>query len=240
MILIIIIFLGLILGLSFILGLRSMKDFQERPTEADYGAFLVQDPSHFTPNFIAQLHNLGLTKEIFQQTDPPIISFEHLTRGKQTALVLFAPKVLAAKLPLLRVELADYTTKIPVSFVNCFELGLNGKALPKDFDNKLFTQGLNLEEDEYLFLQIVSTPLGQASNFQVTMRMVVSAKDSIRRIAIARAAETNIKSITFLSRLPKKHSSSANFESYQKRGLLPGEVKKFVLDGEDIFNLIKV
>lgn len=240
MILITILFLGLILGLAFTVALRSMKDFQERPSsKVNYGTFLIKDPSQFTSNFIEELNKLSLTKEARQKNDPPIISFEHLIRGKQIVIVVYAPKELMAKLPLKLLELEDYTSKIPVTYVNCFELALTNKSLTKDFTNVSFTQGLEVDQEEYLFLQIVSSPIRQTNSFQITVRVVVSARDSIRRITLARAYEANIKQATSLARSPNKRSSSANFEDYKRRGLLPGEVKKFILSSEDIFSLVK-
>ncbi|EKD84968.1 MAG: hypothetical protein ACD_38C00123G0003, partial [uncultured bacterium] len=86
MILWLILFL-LIIGISFILAFRSMKDYQEIPkaSKVEYGLFLIRRTDSFDAGVLGSIGKFMLDNSL-------IISLERLFKGNKAALTIFGPK----------------------------------------------------------------------------------------------------------------------------------------------------
>lgn len=228
-------------GIAFTMAWWSMKDFQDRPNHKFYhGVYLVQHPAMVTEQSLDKLYQL-LTAKAWQKLDPPIVSFERVQKGSQNSLVLFAPRQVAEALTewgLL--ELEDYAPKMYAAHIHSFEAGIsrNGKFSANLAGIKIFNS-LGLEEDEYVFIQLVCSPAAARSSFFLTTRVVTIAHSSERRLELAKRFENNLKQQTHLGRLPKKHSSLQVYESYKKRSLYPKEVQRLVLSVSQILAILQ-
>lgn len=153
---------GLVLALSFVLAVSSMRDFQDTsPKESEYGLFLIRKSQNLNKallNFFQDSLKLG-----------GIVSFERLFKGSKSALVVFGPKELIGAYPSLDLlELEDYTD-VDLEQISAWEIGMqNGgqifKSLPK------------LAEGEQFWWQIILS-----GYFQVQIRAVIVSADASRR-----------------------------------------------------------
>lgn len=155
----------LVVGLSFYLSIRSMKDFQDLP-EGQYGLYLIQDLIH--------LNDL--------LTQRRLISLEKLFKGNKQALVIYVPRDLALSLSQLKLlEIEDPSDKISSDSVLAFET--RGANL-----------SLDLKTDEQLYFQLVISPIdGVVPKFQTTQRVVITSPDPNRRIELAKKVGGVIK-----------------------------------------------
>ncbi len=232
----------IIIGVPFLLAWRSMRDFQDKPSpKVTYGTFLVQHPEVLNGDFFQRINHLGLDRQFKKRINPFVFALERLAKGATRALVFFGPKELAREFPELSLlELEDYTQKIAANRLQCFELSLRKNARLADLKTHQLEllKHFQIDESEYLFLQMVLVPSANEL-FQAAVRVVVSAKESNRRVEIARQFEQKTKSQINLGRSAKRRSSSENFQSYQRRSLIPAQIEKFTLPGELILKIIK-
>ncbi len=217
-----------------------MKDFQELPNKnIGYGLFLVQQLSQFDEQFLSKLHTLSQQKK-YQKINPLIFSLEKLTKGQHQALVFYGPKDLVLEFPELQLlALEEYTTNLYVSKVQAFEVELpKQKKLPADFSNKTLFEKLSLDQDEYLFWQIVLIPSKISSNFQAGFRIVLSSAESSRRVILAKMFEEQLSQQTNLSRVKRKQSSSQIYNSYKKRAVFPSETRQVLVNVKQVLALL--
>ncbi|KKQ65814.1 MAG: hypothetical protein US86_C0008G0037 [Candidatus Daviesbacteria bacterium GW2011_GWA2_38_24] len=220
-----------------------MKDFVEFPNaKIPYSIFLVQNPENLTQEILSKIHKLLYT-ERFRKIDPKIISFERIAKGKSKALVIHGPKELLKSLNELQLlELEDFSKKLEISRVLSFEVGyLNrGESLEKLITAGIM-KGIDLEEDEYFFFQVVAHPAGgvEKNQFQVSIRIAISSQDSVRRATLAKQFNNYLIENLGLSRLEKNQSSSDIYEAFKKRILIPKEVFKFTLTSEQVLGLLR-
>lgn len=230
----------LIVGFSFLLAWWSMKDFQDSPNlKVDYGTFLLKHPQELNQDFFKRVHRLGLDREIKKRINPFIISLESLTKGTIRSLVIHGPREICRQFPQFGLlELEDYTQKIAASRLLCFELTLK-KGLKtvnlKDISLALHKH-FQIEESEYLFLQIVMMPF-PGDSFQVSLRVVISGKDSNRRVELARKFEQLTLAEFNLGRSLRRRNSLAIFQDFKTRSLVPAQIEKFTLPGELILKI---
>lgn len=190
-----------IVSISFILALRSVRHYRERPEflKAKYALFLIQHP-----NLIDQ----GIFGEKL------MLSFERLQKGNRRALVVFGPQTLsrfATQLGL--VELEDYTHQLR-GVHQCFEIGLKpgrdlGSELRLDFDQ------LELAPSEQLWWQVVLQP-GSKVALPAVLRLVFFAQDQ-QRLAIIQHRLTILLAELNLTILPTTFSYAQIFEFYKNR-----------------------
>ncbi len=208
----------IVIGLSFFLAFRSMKDYQEIPQadSVDYGLFLVRQ----IKNFDAKLLD-SIRQEVSAQGR--VVSLERLFKGSQTALTIFGPKNILDKFQsgLDLLELEDYTTEFSDSRVNVWEVGVKESSklnLPQ------------LEAEEQFFWQVI---LGKN---QVQIRAAVSSKDPVRKKMLASAQNLNAGG---LYKIPKPFSTEQMIEFYRTRSLSKA-TKGPILDTEGIMRLLMV
>lgn len=152
----------LIIAVSFVLALRSMKDYQEIPQQSlRYGLFLIRRTENFNLSLVDNIRKLA-------EEDGLIVSIERLFKGKQSALTIFGPKKILEKftLELSLLELEDYAGKIDNKDIIVWEIGVKE-------NNKLNFPLLDGEGQ--FFLQIV---LGKGQ-VQIRVAALVAALQNL-------------------------------------------------------------
>lgn len=228
MILWLILFL-LVIALSFILAFRSMKDYQEVPQKSklDYSVFLIRQVSSFDAKLLDSICQLVLAKDA-------IISIERVFKGRQTALTIFAPKVILdqfqSELNLL--ELEDYTANLASDDISVWEVGERetGKFTAKD-NNNIFSNLPPLSNEDQFFWQII---LGKN---KTQIRAAVYSKDPVRRKTLI--SELQNLNAGGLVKIPKPFSNEQMLEFYRKRALAK-DSKGPDLNSEEVLGLLKV
>lgn len=218
----------------------SMKDFQDSPNlKVDYGTFLLKHPQALNQDFFNRVHRLGLDRGIKKRINPFIISLESLAKGTTRSLVIHGPREICRQFPQFGLlELEDYTQKIPANKLLCFELTLKKGLKTLNLQNQTLEllKHFQLEESEYLFLQIVMVPV-PGDSFQVSLRVVISAKDSNRRVELARKFEQLTSEQLNLSRSARRRNSLAIFQDFKTRSVIPAQIEKFTLPRELILKI---
>lgn len=201
----------LVIAISFILAIRSMRDYQEIPPQEKYGLFLVRKPQALA--IILNALNPGL-----------FISLERLFKGSQSTLVMFAPVNLGIryKTELDLLELEDYTN-VPVSQISAWEVGIKEKG-------KLFEGMPPFSETEQFWWQVTFSSL-----FQPQIRAVLIAQH--RRDTLANVLQKLAPGR--LVKLPKAYSNETMLEFYQKRSFKK-DSKNSTLRPEEILQLVAI
>lgn len=200
----------LIVGISFILALRSMKEFHEIPrkSQADYGLFLIRQIKNLDARLLDSLRQLLIAEEA-------IVSLERLFKGRQAALTIFGPKNILAKFQteLDILELEDYTAGFRENEMVVWEIeaGEIFKLNPPQ-----------LEAEEQFFWQVIL-----AGKNQVQIRAAVLSKDPMRRVMLASAQ--NLKAV----------SNKQMVDFFKSRGLRKIS-NGLVLDSEEVIRLLKI
>ncbi len=214
----------LVIYLSFVLARKSLKNYQDMPS-GENGLFLLRDLQYFDDVFL---------EKICMQTGS-IFSLEKIYKGGQGALVLFAPKRVGEGIVgLSPLEIEDYTQKISEDRVQVWELNVGKKKGAKHIH---FLEGANLTLEEQAAFQIVFMP-GEKGKIQVSMRILVSASDALKRSNIAKQIDKNM-ALSNQVRSKRKFSSKQVFGHFRKRSLYPKEVSKQFLTPQELLKLIK-
>lgn len=225
-----------------LLAFKSMEDFQDKPDRrVENGLFLVCSVVNIED--IQKIIHLLNLRSLKRKINPVLISFEILMKGTSKSLVLFGPKNLVQELNYLKlIELEDYCLKMDQSKLHCFEIGRRNKPDKKVAAPADFNENIHLNEDEYLFTQIIAskdTGLIPSKGVQVSMRVVVAAFDSSKRLDLAKTFEKLLLDKFNLSRVKRQIPSVKIFENYQGRSLIPAEVKRFILNASDLCEILK-
>lgn len=203
----------LVVAISFVLALNSMRDFQEEISgsiEEDYGLFLIR-------------HSRGLNRQLLERIHDDLsesglnISFERLFKGKKSALVVFGSRKLLTKYQdsLNLLELEDYTN-VNAEMVNAWEVGIKEDGGWKVEDGKVLSRLSQFLETEQFWWQLIlwvdnpSTKL-----FQSQIRAVVLSDDPTKRKNITQALQNLPKDWFF--KLPKAFSNAQIIDFYRKR-----------------------
>lgn len=213
MILVIILFI-LVFLISFFLALYSMRDFQHTPSKrGEYGVFLVKNLNNLNQNSLS-----AILTEAKQQNF--LISFEKLFKGSESALAIFAPRLLLSKFNQLNLlELEDYTNE-NLTNMNIWEAEIR--------DTKSLKINLpKLALDERIWIQAV------VKN-NVQLRIIAYSQNLERLKQITGQFQTNFKNS--LPKWPKPYSKTQLFEFYKTRSFIKGE-KTVKLNVENILNL---
>lgn len=207
---------ALVIAISFVLALASMRDFQQSPGHfnTEYGLFLIRNTAGLSAQILDAVHS-RIVKEGL------IISLERLFKGSKSALVIFGPKdilfTFQPKLNLL--ELEDYTA-INKEHATAWEVGVKGGDLNpgqiKKIDN-LFANFPMLSEAEQFWWQLTLQAKNQSKGFYSQIRAVVISSDLGRRKKISETLQ-NLSS-GHLTKVPKPFTSSQIVEFYQNRNL---------------------
>lgn len=204
----------LVLAISFILALLSMRDYQH-VIEGDNSLFLIRNPQQL--------------KELL--TSSTNVVLERLFRGKETALVVFGPRETLAKyrLQLDLVELEDYTNCDKDQVVS-WEVGV------KEVSGGIFKDLPVLKDTEQFWWQLLiyQNPKNKGL-FQTQIRAVFISEDSQRRKEISQKLQ-NISPNLF--KIPKAFSNEQLLNSYKTRAFLQRSNNN--LDLASILKLISV
>lgn len=225
----------LILGISFVLAYRSMKDYQEIPAGAkvEYGLYLIRRMENLNANFLNSIGKLLLDGGL-------IISLERLFKGNQTALTIYGPKKIlegfASALNLL--ELEDYTLDCDSKDVSIWEMGIGSGGL-QNFDNSVFESLSELGGEDQFFWQIILSvkKSKEEVSFQTQIRAVIYSKDPVRRKMLTSLLQ-ELK-LGGLTKVPKPFSSEQMLIFYHLRSL-GKDSSGPILDSGGVIHLLQV
>lgn len=227
----------LIVGISFVLAYRSMRDYQEIPnnTKVEYGLYLVRQMENFNANFLDSISPLILDEGL-------IISLERLFKGKKAALAIFGPKkVLEKFIPNLNLlELEDYTIDCDSRDVSIWEMGAKNASLKNPDSLHILTESLSqLGEEDQFFWQVILgvKKIKVELFFQTQIRAVVYSKDPLRKKML-----TSLLSdlqLGMLKKIPKPFSTEQMLIFYHLRSL-GKDSSGPILDSEGVIQLLKV
>lgn len=239
----------IIIATSAYLAYRSMRNYQEIPhPDAGYSLFLIRNKEQFNQDILNKLHSLAQSSETF-------FSVERLYKGTQNALLIYGPKfILNTKLPLDLLELEDYLygdsgsddfsdMQKKISKDMSYAFSVEPKNNPKKHLSVKngFLKLLEINPQQYFFWQVVCYPLKANSNpFQVTIRGMVADQDLHQRVELVKKMTTHIQEFTGLLSDNKNQTSSVVFDAFIKRALIPKEVSSFVLDSDEVLNLLSL
>lgn len=180
----------LVIGISFLLAFRSMKDYHEIPHKSDleYALFLIRSPTNLNPEFLQTFQQKSAKKGL-------IISFERLFKGSESALCVFGPKeVLRSIAGLNLLELEDYSSDFNTDNTSVWEVDF------KAVDNP-FSDLPELGPDEKFCWQVL------LSGKHIQIRAAVFSKDPKKRLELV------------FSKLPRPFSNSQMIEFYKTRSV---------------------
>lgn len=226
----------LIIGISFILALRSMKDYQEIPKDSkvEYGLFLIRQTENFDASILDSIGKLILEGSL-------IISLERLFKGKKVALTIFGPKNILDKFRegLNLLELEDYTLDLDSKNVSIWEVGVKGAVKPNlDSPNNIFKSLSELGDEDQFFWQVVlgAKKVKDNLSFQTQIRAVVYCQDPVRKKITPILQEGKFGELT---KVPKPFSTEQMMAFYHLR-VLSKDSNGPILDSEGIIRLLKV
>lgn len=204
----------LVIAISFVLAVLSMRDFQELPRSyKEYGLFLIRQPAQFSADILNLIHT-----QIAQEG--LIISLERLFKGKKSTLVIFGPKKVLENFPQLDLlELEDYVGANQQD-VSAWEVGVRSN---KDIQpvKGFFTNLPQLDVEEEFWWQITLQAKRDDQDkrfFQSQIRAVIISSNLQRRQDISQ----NIQRLPLgrLIKIPKPFTKNQFLDFYQRRSLI--------------------
>ncbi len=225
----------LIVGISFVLAYRSMKDYQEIPKNAkvEYGLYLIRQMENFNGGFLDSIGRLISDEGL-------IISLERLYKGTKAALTIYGPKKVLEKFILTfnLLELEDYTLNCDSKDISIWEMGT--KSNPPSPDNShILADNLSQlsEEDQFFWQVILSAKKGKENlSFQTQVRAVVYSKDESRKKILTSLLQ-DLK-LGGLIKVPKPFSTEQMLIFYHLRSL-GKDSNGPVLDSEGVMRLLR-
>lgn len=216
MIVYVVIFL-LVIFMSFLMALRSMKDYQVIPqtSKLEYGLFLIRQPQAFNLTFLEILHQAMLKEGL-------TASFERLFRGGESALTVYGSKKMLDqfKTDLNLLELEDYINNFDSRNSLLWEVGTkkDGRSDNNSFEN-IFQDFPVLDREDQFFWQVVfqARKENKDRSFQTQIRAVVYAKNSQTRKNLAPSLQN--LAAGKLTKVPKPFSSDQIMTFYKLRSL---------------------
>jgi len=162
----------LVVALSYVLAAKSMRDYQEIPSDAgEYGLFLIRNRGGLTSGLLHSIHDELLSSGLN-------ISFERVFKGNESALLVFGPQNLLAKFNhiLNLLELEDYTN---IDNTLAWEIEI------KESGQKIFGNLPPLLDQEQFWWQLVlwvnkSKPMS-SKLFHGQIRAVLKSEDPLKR-----------------------------------------------------------
>lgn len=205
----------IVLFVSFILALRSMSDYREKPLNFTpvYSLYLIQKPQALTMEMLDKLYQQLLP-------DGLILSFERLFKGHKKALVVFGPasvlRQFDSQLGLL--ELEDYSQAINLEKINSpesvfliWQMGFKGN---KSGEGGVLSLPVNLESHEQFWWQAVLRP-DKKDRWQGVIRAAVTAVTRSR----ASILSEGLSAIGNLSLIPQAKTAFQLAKDYQERSI---------------------
>lgn len=212
----------IVIIVSFILALRSMRDYHELPlhSQAVYSLFLVKNEAGLTEDLLKRISEIIGKKRL-------IISFERLFKGLKKALVVYGPVIILEQLnkELDLTELEDYSLKNKqLSKQNILSWEVSSKYFQKNNETSLrFTEVIkDLSDNEELWWQLILQPRCDRNDlqpmFKAIIRVAVISADKQKSQNIKLNLEKHIKESGLLV-LPQAYSSTQILQFYQQRSL---------------------
>lgn len=220
----VILFIFVIL-VSFLLAIRSMRDFHEIPQVlgTDYATFLIRKTVNVTSDFLNRLHSLMLKEGL-------LVSFERLFKGSESSLLIFAPRKIiqnfSEELDLIEIE--NYTNISPAQ-ISGFEMGTRGsRATLENF----FKDFPKLKETEAVWWQL-NLKADKESMFVTLPRVII-----VSNTALEISKELQHLAAGFLTKIPKPYTKEQILQFYKRRNfsqdsytpsLTPSEVRHLIV-----------
>lgn len=217
----------LVVAISFVLALASMRDFIEAPQkEKEYSVFLIRKIGGLNVEFLNSISR-DLSKSGL------MISLERLFKGKKSALVIFGPRqyLLSYQHSLNLLELEDYTN-VSVQNVAAWEIGIKKNGQWTMDDGQLFSNLPVLLESEQFWWQIILS-VSKSKSFQGNLRAVLVSADQSRRRDLQHALQNLSPGLV---KLPKAFSNTQLLDFYQKRSF--SKSQKLGIQDKDILSLV--
>ncbi len=233
----------LVVAISFVLAYQSMKDFQDNPEslKADYGLFLIRNPSQLTVELLKTLHDQVAAEGL-------IVSIERLFKGQESALAIFGPRQLLLSFSSLNLlELEDYT-EVDKEQIQAWEVGIKNKTALESADFQLFDNLPELKSDELFWWQIALRPMPQNFMAGKSKESINSFQGQIRAVFFSARPErrhqlgTDLQNLApgILAKIPKPFTSSQILKLYQQRSLSAGKNETQILSSKEIIGLIRL
>ena len=225
----------LVIAISFILALGSMREYQEIPLKSkeEYGLFLIRNIVNLDAALLESLRE-HIAK------DGLLLSIERLFRGQKAALTIFGPKRILEnfKAELSLLELEDYSLNLNSNDLHIWEMGtkmkeLKTKDLPSIFKN---LPSLS-EEEQFLWQVVLGSKGGKEKAFASQIRAAVYSKDPIRRRELAILFQ-NATSYGLI-KVPRPYSLEQMVSFYRLRSLAKDSQGPFLYP-EKVADLIKI
>lgn len=209
----------IVLLVSFLLALKSMSDYRDRPNNfgQPYSLYLIQNPQALTEPVMDQLYQASLK-------DGLILSLERLYKGSQTVLVVYGPIVIMKPFynPLGLLELEEYSHKVDLDKeeVLAWEMGLKGLSEVTPPKPKSKVELLDLENHEQCWWQITFRPVvaSKDSGFESVIRAVVVTGTKTRALE-AQQELLKIGAGLGLALIPQAFSKTQLLDFYKSRSL---------------------
>lgn len=240
----------IVVAVSAFFAYRSMRSFQELPSpQLGYTLFLVNNLKEFTLQTLDKLFQYSLNNNSY-------FSLEVLFKGPQVVLAIFAPKDISGYFQNLGlIEIEDYllgqenesqvqsatstTPKTDVNHAYAWLIQPKNNLKKKISVSENFFRMLDLKDNQKFFWQVVASPVKNSDiQFQVTIRAMVEEADPNLRVELAKEMDREINSGTGLLRQANLNSNSEMYNNFKKRTLIPKEVRKFILQKEEIYDLL--
>lgn len=210
----------LVVLISFVLAVRSMADFAQNPHFPRYGLYLVRSPQALTGQVLDAMHDL-LLKE------GSTISLERLIKGRESALVIFAPQNILNSFPALNlVELEDYVVD-SLDNLQAWQMGVKHK---NNVQIKSYFEGFPpLQETEQFWWQIVLKAAKEKGYFEAQVRVIAKSQEE----------SWQKRSSGSLQKIPKPFSREQLLDFYQKRTFLQDKFNP-TLKSDDVLKVLSL
>lgn len=235
----------IIISVSLILAVRSMRDYAETPVHSDthYSLYLIKNEAGLDEDVLESIDQIINQKRL-------IVSFERLYKGSKQALVVYGPVVILKQFAdtLNLMELEDYSLKYSDPIPSGI---LSWEISSHDFHKTdrpildLTKMPVTLNDTEELWWQLVLQPKCEKNGlqplFKALIRVTVIVQDDNRASEIKSKLDDWVRT-TNLVTIPQVFSTVQMIEFYQKRSLpqttLDKESGHFVISVEDVNSLI--
>ncbi len=218
----------LVIAISFVLALQSMRDYQEIPQKPkeEYGLFLIRRLDNFNPVILE-----SILKQVFAKN--LIISIERLFKGNQTALTIFGSKTILQRFnnDLDFLELEDYALNLDSKDVSVWEMGVrDADKFNEDNLGDIFHNFPKLEDEDQFFWQVV------VGKERAQIRAALYSKKPARRKVLAPVLQN--LTLGTLIKVPKPFSIEQMMGFYRSRSL-GKDSKAPDLDSAGVMRLLK-
>lgn len=225
----------LVIAISFILALQSMREYQEIPLKSkeEYGLYLIRNVINLDAKLLKSLRE-------HIAADGLLISIERLFKGQKAALTIFGPKRVLGnfRADLSLLELEDYSLNLNNTDIYIWEMGTKNKELKIENLQPIFSNLPALSEEEQFFWQVVlGAKEGRSEAFQSQIRAAVYSKDPARRRELALLFQN--LSNGGLIKVPRPYSPEQMTSFYRLRSL-GKDSQGPILHPEKVVDIVKI